>query len=166
MPDPATAFGTRLLRRFTRSLPAKRMAAGSLLHVEDGRLLIVDPTYKRGWTIPGGVVKRNESPRAACRREVWEELGIDREPGRLLCVDYMPEEQVKTEALMFLFDGGLLTDDELASIRLPMLELRGFDLVTPAEAADRLDPPLALRLQSALRQLAGEGVVYLESGRP
>jgi ADP-ribose pyrophosphatase YjhB (NUDIX family) len=38
------------------------MAAGALLFDEDGRILLVEPTYKPYWEIPGGVVEADESP--------------------------------------------------------------------------------------------------------
>jgi len=41
------------------------------------RLLLVRHTYgDREWDLPGGSVKRNETPAAAARREMLEELGI------------------------------------------------------------------------------------------
>jgi 8-oxo-dGTP diphosphatase len=64
------------------------MAAGLLLFDAAGRVLLVKPTYKDHWDVPGGVVESNESPRDAARRELGEELGLDREPGELLCVDW------------------------------------------------------------------------------
>jgi len=54
----------------------------------DGNVLLVNPTYKPGWELPGGVVEADESPADACRREVREELGLDVEVGELMCVDY------------------------------------------------------------------------------
>ena len=54
-----------------------RVAAGALFLDAEGRVLLVHPTYKDTWDIPGGYVERGESPAAACRREVLEELGID-----------------------------------------------------------------------------------------
>ena len=48
-----------------------------------GRLLIVKPAYKSGWTIPGGVMEADgETPWEACRREVREETGVEAE---LIC---------------------------------------------------------------------------------
>ena len=70
--------------QYIASLARKRMAAGVLFRDEDGRVLLVDPTYKPTWDLPGGAVEKEESPHAACRREVTEELGLDRPPGRVL----------------------------------------------------------------------------------
>lgn len=55
-----------------------------------GAMVIVEPTYKQGWKIPGGAVEDGESPRAGAVREVAEELGIARTPGALLVVDHVP----------------------------------------------------------------------------
>lgn len=65
------------------------MSAGALFLDGTGRILLVQPVYKRNWEIPGGVVELHESPRAACVREVREELGLARPFSRLLLVDYM-----------------------------------------------------------------------------
>ena len=64
------------------------MGAGCLLFNSEDEILIVKPTYKDYWTLPGGVVEQNESPRDACMREVKEEIGIEIVPKRLVCIDY------------------------------------------------------------------------------
>jgi 8-oxo-dGTP diphosphatase len=58
------------------ALPTKRVGAGLLCRDASGRVLLVRPTYKPSWEIPGGVVETDESPAAAVAREVREELGI------------------------------------------------------------------------------------------
>ena len=62
-------------------------AAGALFVDGDGQVLIVEPTYKPRWEIPGGAVERGETPRAACERELQTGLGLDLPVGRLLVVD-------------------------------------------------------------------------------
>ena len=58
-------------------LPAIPASAGALIFDRNGRLLIMKPTYKSGWTIPGGVMEADgESPWEACQREVREECGL------------------------------------------------------------------------------------------
>jgi len=56
--------------------PAKR---GVKCVVTDGdRVLLVRHTYgRRSWDVPGGSIKRRESPLSAARREMSEELGLD-----------------------------------------------------------------------------------------
>jgi 8-oxo-dGTP diphosphatase len=44
-------------------------------------VLLVRHTYgRRSWDLPGGSIKRQESPLAAARREMNEELGLDGAP--------------------------------------------------------------------------------------
>jgi ADP-ribose pyrophosphatase YjhB (NUDIX family) len=64
--------------QYVASLARKRMAASALFRDGTGRVLLVDPTYKETWDLPGGAVEAEESPHAACRREVSEELGLNR----------------------------------------------------------------------------------------
>src|SRR5918911_4936705 len=89
-----------------------RVAAGMLVHDDQGRVLMVRPTYKDGWDIPGGYVEPDESPAEAARRELREELAIDRNPGRLLVVDWAPHPQ-EGDKLLFIFDGGTLSSTDL-----------------------------------------------------
>jgi 8-oxo-dGTP diphosphatase len=42
-----------------------------------------------------GYVDAGESPAAACRRELREELGIDRQPQRLLVMEWAPKHPAK-----------------------------------------------------------------------
>jgi 8-oxo-dGTP diphosphatase len=39
-------------------------------------LLLVRPSYRTGWHLPGGGVRRGEMPEAAARRELAEETGL------------------------------------------------------------------------------------------
>jgi hypothetical protein len=70
--------------QYVASLARKRMAATAFFRDEEGRVLVVNPVYKPAWDLPGGAAEADESPHAACRREVAEELGLDRLPGRVL----------------------------------------------------------------------------------
>jgi 8-oxo-dGTP pyrophosphatase MutT (NUDIX family) len=146
-----------------QSLPRKWMAAGAVLRDSDGRVLMVEPTYKDAWEIPGGVVEADESPRAACRRELREELGWPIEPGRLLCWEWQPAEADRNESMMFVYDGGLLPPD--AVLRLPPGELAAYRFVPVTELGEVTVERLARRVRAALRALETGTVIELESGR-
>ena len=75
------------LSEYYASLPRKRIGAGLLCRDADDRILLVQPTYKPTWELPGGAVEAGESPAACAAREVKEELGVDLPIGRLLVVD-------------------------------------------------------------------------------
>ena len=73
----------------TPAIPAIPVSAGALIFDQADRLLILNPTYKSGWTIPGGVMEADgETPWEACQREVREECGIDVRHGQLVCMDF------------------------------------------------------------------------------
>ena len=144
------------------TLPKKRMGAGALFLDEQGRLLLVNPTYKPQWEIPGGIVEQDESPRQACIREVQEEIGLVKPVERLLSISYAATKVNRTEGLMFIFWGGVLTAKEIAEIRLPAAELSEYRFVTLAEALILLTPSLGERVCRSLEILPTERTLYLE----
>ena len=149
--------------QFYSALATKRVGAGCVFLDEAGRILLVNPTYKPGWELPGGAVEENESPYDAARREVREELGLDIRPGRLLVLDYRQAvDGVRGDSLMMLFSGGTLTSAEAEAIVLPQEELSEWRFV-PAEDLDHyLIPVMARRLRHCL---ARSSSLYLEEGR-
>ncbi|WP_436536314.1 NUDIX domain-containing protein [Actinoplanes sp. HUAS TT8] len=149
---------------FTVTLPRKRMGAGALLTDGQGRVLLVEPTYKDYWEIPGGAVEAGESPLTAVARELKEELGLPVRPGRLLVTDWVPPREGRTEGLMMLFDGGILAPEQTSQIRLPIEELRSWAWSTEREAGERLSELLARRITAALRARADGTALYLENG--
>lgn len=52
---------------FTTKLPSKRMAADCLFFDNEDCILVVQPTYKATWDVPGGVVEYDESLRRAAQ---------------------------------------------------------------------------------------------------
>lgn len=53
---------------------------------QEDRILLVKELADGGWTLPGGWIDLNESPRRAVEREVWEESGYQVKATRLLGV--------------------------------------------------------------------------------
>jgi 8-oxo-dGTP pyrophosphatase MutT (NUDIX family) len=76
------------LRRSVVRLVGPSYTVGALVAVRDGdRLLLLRPSYRTGWGLPGGMLQRGESPENAAVREAEEELGIRVEvtgPGTLV----------------------------------------------------------------------------------
>ncbi len=145
-------------------LPAIPASAGALIFDRAGRLLILKPVYKSGWTIPGGVMEADgETPWAACQREVREECGLTVKHGRLACVDFRPPRRGKPGGLRFLFDCGPLPDKVLAGIVLQREEISAYRIEPLPAALDLLRKPIRRRVRAALRP---GGSCYLENGRP
>ncbi|WP_433179668.1 NUDIX domain-containing protein [Actinoallomurus sp. CA-150999] len=152
--------------QFAASLPRKRMGAGALFRDTAGRVLLVEPTYKPTWEIPGGIVEKEESPHAACRREVAEELGLDRPVRRVLAIDWVPSRPELSEGLMLVYDGGVLSDRDVTAIRLPAEELASYAFVEPERVGDLANARLARRIAACLEAVAAGTPVLLENGHP
>lgn len=144
---------------------ARPTSAAAALFVDDeGRVLIVEPTYEARWVIPGGRIERGESPREACLRELREELGLDLPLGRLLVVDWAP--YVREERVRFVFDGGTLTPDQLDAIELTSGEFASWAFLPAAEMFVMMEPRLVRRVTAALAARDSGDTVYLEHGVP
>ncbi len=125
--------------------------------------MLLEPTYKNHWDIPGGYVEAGETPSEACRREIEEELGLEVDLGRLLVVDWAPSEAEGAKVL-FVFDGGVLGADQLAEVSLAAAEIASFEFVDLSAAADRMIPRLTRRVVSAVRARRTGTTLYLEHG--
>jgi 8-oxo-dGTP diphosphatase len=143
----------------------KRVSVDVLIRDKHGRILLVDPTYKPDWDLPGGMSEANESPHDTARREIREELGFGVRLGALLCVDWAPPHGPWDDLLNFIFDGGELSDPEVARLKLSDGELRAFEFCDEAHASDRLRPTVWRRVDSALRALASARAQYLQNGQ-
>ncbi|MFN2277939.1 MAG: NUDIX domain-containing protein [Candidatus Promineifilaceae bacterium] len=153
-------------KSFQATLPTKRISAGMLMFDEQGDLLVVEPTYKDTWEIPGGVVELNESPRQAVIREVAEELGLDCEPKRLLGVDHTAASETRTESVHFIFLGPPLTKKRLDAIRLKRDELHSYRLLPPEEATKLLNKKLRRRVRRCLKVVDKKRTIYMEEQKP
>ena len=147
MTDPRASFAT------------PRVAAGALFLDDRGRVLLVHPTFKDTWDVPGGYVERGESPATACQRELKEELGIDRAPQRLLNVDWAPNDR-EGDKLLFLFDCGNLGADE-SRITLPADELDRWEWVAIELLEEYVIDRISHRVRAAL---TSPSATYLEHG--
>lgn len=140
-----------------------RLAAGALF-VRGDEVLLVHKTYGNGWDLPGGYVEPGEAPAAACRRELGEELGIDRFVRRLLVHDWAPSPEEGDKAL-YVFDCGELGAEE-RTIRLQESELDAWQWVSVGALDDYLIPRLARRVRQAHLAHIDGCPRYLEHGRP
>lgn len=145
-------------------LARKRVSVGVMIFHE-GKLLIVEPTYEPHYLVPGGGVDALEPPREAAIRECKEELGLDVEIVRLLGVDNtLYPESYRADCLHFFFLAKDLTRDEVARIRLPVDELKGFKFVTEDEAFDLLGYRIRLRMRASMEALRSGTTFYSENG--
>ena len=155
--DPIVAEGSPLVPR----IPA---SASAMVFDVDGRLLVLKPNYKKGWTIPGGQIEPDgESPWEACRRETREECGLEVAQGRLVCVDFLRPKPNRPGGVRFLFDCGTFTDRQLSAIRVQDGEIDDHRFVGLPEAVAMLSGPVRRRVAAGV---GAKWCVYLEDGRP
>lgn len=147
------------------SFARPRVAAGVLIFDERDRVLLVVPSYKSYRDIPGGYVEHGETPLQAAAREVKEELGITPPIGRLLVIDWAPN-QTEGDKLLFVFNGGVLTSDERQKIKLDPSELTGYDFHAVEQVHELTITRLVRRIQHGHQALQDGTTRYLEYGEP
>ncbi len=148
-------------QEYLDKLPKKRMGSGVLLFNDKNELLIVKPTYREGWIIPGGTVEKNESPRAACIREAKEEVGLDIKDVKFICLDYRINDE--GENLQFLFYGGIVAENQIGDIKLQESELSDFKFVGLGNMEKYLIPSLAKRIFKCIDAIKNNKPIYLEN---
>ncbi|MEU4801633.1 NUDIX hydrolase [Actinosynnema sp. NPDC023587] len=145
-------------------IPAKGSAGGALIRDAQGRILFVTPRYKPVLDIPGGMADADESPKAACRREVIEEIGQGIHIGALLVVDWLPRSGAWRDSHQFVFDGGFLTAEQAATLRTHDEELTGLKFLLLTEAQPFIYPSLYRRLGLAVKAAEAGHAIYAEFG--
>lgn len=63
--------------------PSYTVGAVVILRRADGRVLLVEQRHTRAWALPGGLLRRGESPVEGVVREVAEEVGLKLHPDLL-----------------------------------------------------------------------------------
>lgn len=154
---------------YIKNLPRKRMAAGVIFFNETEEILIVKPSYKDYWSVPGGVIDKDESPRDAALREVKEEIGLDLKSMELVCIDYMSPQNsgysTHDENIQFIFYGGILTSEDINNIQVPNEEISEYKFVSEEKAIKSVSDRLANRLKPCFEALEKGMPVYLEGGK-
>ncbi|MFH8794315.1 NUDIX domain-containing protein [Streptomyces sp. NPDC017941] len=106
--------------------PRRKVGALAIIRNHEGHILLVDPHYRDGMTLPGGGAKGNEYPHDAVVREVEAETGLKVVPRRLLVMDVVAEnvEGDVRVGIDLVFDCGTV-DTEAPRLAAPG-ELKGY----------------------------------------
>jgi hypothetical protein len=81
-------------------------------------------------------------------------------------VDWVPSRPERPEGLVIVYDGGVLSTQEVAAIRLADGELCGFAFVGRDDVAGLVTPLLARRIAACLDTVATGSAAALENGSP
>lgn len=161
---------TATQQRFFENYPMAIPSAGVLFfdNPDHERVLIVKPSGRALWEIPGGVTeaRRGESPLGTARREVAEELGLDITVGRILGIDSIPEGEDHAPMLAFLYHGGILTPEQSVNIRYVDGEIGEQAYVDPDQLTELMVPRLARRVAACVlhARTGNPEPLYLEHG--
>jgi 8-oxo-dGTP pyrophosphatase MutT (NUDIX family) len=112
-------------------------------------LLLVRSSYRRGWHLPGGGVRRGEMPETAARRELAEEIGLTASvllPAGFTCGTW----DGRRDRVHF-FELRLV---ELPQLQLDNREVIGARLMSPAELQSMVRTGPARRLSMQGRATA------------
>ncbi|MED7950421.1 NUDIX hydrolase [Streptomyces sp. BE303] len=143
---------------------APTACADALIRDGQGRVLIVDPVYKPGWDLPGGMLE-DEEPVDGLTRELREELGLNAEIGRLLVHDTVPRGRWGRTLLALVYAAHPKAPVDVEHLPLQRSEIREARFATEQEAMRLLAAPVAARLAEASRAERGAHTAVLRDGR-
>ncbi|MFG2942353.1 NUDIX domain-containing protein [Streptomyces sp. NPDC048282] len=152
--------------------PRRRIGAVVLLRDSNGYVLMVKPTYKSGWILPGGGLHGGESIQVGAARELQEETGLSRTPTHFVALDQVPaaEDGTSAEGFNVVCDGGRLTAKEAAAVSVPASaahELSDFQWVPLADLSKYALPYQHRRIWAAVHAIEnGHRLPLLMHGNP
>lgn len=142
---------------FFTSLPRKVVAAAVLCRDSAGRLLVVHDSFKRAWTIPGGIVDADEDPRSGAIREAWEEAGVRVDATTILgaFAGSWPDRVV------LVYEAVPVPGELTPRGPVNALEIDAVEWVDLDEALRRLAPSVAFQVRACLEQPGSTHVLPL-----
>jgi ADP-ribose pyrophosphatase YjhB (NUDIX family) len=154
-------------RAYWAQVEAPMASCTALITDADGQILVVDPTYKDGFDMPGGMVCAGETQIEGLERDLAEELDLTGVPvGRLLVVDQVPVARYGRAMVVTVFHVGPLTDEQCKSLRFADGEIGAAEFLPVDEALGRLPHRLARRIKAAHAALLTGVPAVLVDGEP
>lgn len=119
-----------------RSSPPHRVGTAGIVRDDRGRILLCRHSYRKGWSLPGGMMGWSEHPQQTIVREIREETGLD---AKVVAEPYLywlrSPRRVELMYDMELAPGCIADDAAARSAEIE--EVRWFDEHTPPELAPK-----------------------------
>lgn len=150
----------------------RRIGAVVIVLDPDDRVLLVKPTYKEGWQLPGGGVHAGESVADAAARELKKETGLIRRITHFVGLDQVPAnpETGAAEGYNVVCFADTLSDNEARSVSVlaeTAHELSECRFVGADDLDDYAFPYQARRIREALSAIKrGQELPLLVYGEP
>ncbi|MEV7025533.1 NUDIX hydrolase [Kitasatospora sp. NPDC093558] len=157
-----------------RKPPARRLGQQALVLHENPDLggelcvLLVDPVYRDGYTLPGGSAEADELPHLAARRHLESETGLALPLRTILTVDYVSRDNYP-EGINFVYAGGVLSPRQVKAVNLyqPPENIQALHWVPRATLRDVMPPDQSRRVHDAWDAWEhGDGLPLLLRGVP
>ena len=145
---------------YLRMLPRKIVGTAIIFFNTKGEILIVKPDYREGWLLPGGTADTGESPRDCAIRETQEELSLKISDIQLVGVYHGSN----LDSLKFIYNGGILTDEQISKIHLQKDELEQYVFLSPSEAIPMLSTSLQKSIPACLGAIKNKTFAYVDDG--
>ena len=136
-------------KTWMQTLAKRHTASGAFIFNDQDQLLILKPSYKDGWNLPGGVTDEFESPYQTVIRECKEETNLNIEIQDLVLVDYIQEiiKDKKYDHVEFYFT---VIVENISNIQIDNEEIIDYKFIDIKEAEDFLSPKYYQKLQAVL----------------
>ncbi len=123
-------------RLFHLLLNKRASSANVLVENTSGELLVLKANYKPYWSLPGGWIDKNETPRQAAVRELLEETGIVVSEDELELRYVIDRISPRANSYLFVFRlRTALTQD--VAITLQSKEIENYDWVTKVDITSK-----------------------------
>ncbi len=144
------------------SLPKKQVGTAVLFFNTQNELLILKPNYKEGWLVPGGSNDEGESPLACAIRETHEEIGLRFQSFDLVGVLHSSGSGHKADSLKFIFNGGILSENQIQDIRLQTSEFDEMIFLDINEAIPLLSNSLQKSIPQCIKAIQEKSFAYID----
>ena len=123
-------------KKWLDKLPKRVSSAALILENSAEQILVVKANYKPYWTLPGGIIDPDETPKEAAVRETFEEVGLKVASKDVSFVAVIDRKSDVAQTYQFVFKA-VLPPGAVHDIILQAAEIDEFALVTKTQVLSK-----------------------------